>query len=404
MAPMPDDDDFGDDSPNDFPPHFGITKLPPSMVTSTYTKHSFTTTVAYFMGSWVDDSGSLHSYTISEFDELNDASAFAAGIGAMPTGDPWESIWSEYYSGYASVAPVTEKAQNYPTTPQTSYPTAAQTAIPSESPQNQQPHKEHKGPPVMVLAVSIIVPIIVCLVTITACIFCVSHYRRKARKVEAAGLANRMSSEMPEVGVGSSGPKPMGMRIANDERAYLAPPSSTPPRATTGAAAAGAGAAAVPLAAAGALGSQQDPPVILSTTMDNGFYTGIDTSEAISLSDQRSMASHDTFGEEPPPPYRPRSVPPISRETSVRTSIMSATLNRNSSIRSSHRETLSSGSIIRRSNEVRSPFDDPEEEDEEDDTVSEVSTVRGRVETDRLSLVSDLSYQDSPTRSRSHLS
>jgi hypothetical protein len=86
----------------------------------------------------------------------------------------------------------------------------------------------------------------------------------------------------------------------------------------------------------------------------------------------------------------------------VRTSVIS-TPNRNSSIRS-RCETLSSGSIIRRSNEVRSPFDDPEEEDE--DNISDASTIRGsslRRETDRLSVLSDLSYQDEPVSSHSHV-
>jgi hypothetical protein len=398
---MPDDDDNNGGWPgtgfNDFPPHFGITKLPPSVTTTTMSKGPFTTTVAYLVGSWMDDDGFLHTYTMTEFDDLSEAQTFAAGLGAAaPTGDPWDSMWAEYWSGYYSAAPVTTTPKEYATAPQTSYSTAPQTGIPapSESPQSQKPEKGHNGPPIAALAAGIIVPIVVCIITIIACIFCVSHYRRRARKVEAAGLANRLSSEMREVGAAGSAAKPPGLRVANDERAYLAPSSTAPPRGAVATAARGA--AAVPLVAAGAVGSQQDPPVILSTTMNNGFYTGIDTSDAVSLNDTRSMASHDTFGEEPPPPYRPRSVPPISRETSVRTSIMSATPDRNSSIRS-HRNTLSSGSIIRRSNEVRSPFDDPEEEDEDDDTQSEVSTVRGRDETDRLSMVSDLSYQNSST-------
>lgn len=396
MAPMPDDDgkngfDYKD---QDYPPHPGMTKLPPSMVTSTITQPpAVPTTIAYFVGYWLDDDGSTHSFTISEFDNLSEASAFQNG--AMPTGNPWEEFFSDYWSEYVAPATQTQKQQNYPAAAATtSYSTAAQTSIPPEVPQSQKPEKGH-GPPITALAVGIIVPIVVCLLTIVACIFCVSHYRRKARRAQAEGLAKR-SSEMQEVGGAGAG-KPAGVRVANDERAYLAPPHMSPTVSRT----AGAGAAAVPLVASGAMGSQQDPPVILSTTMNNGFFTGIDTSDAVSISDQRSMASHDTFGEEPPPPYRPRSVPPISRETSVRTSIIS-TPDRNSSVRSGHRQTLSSGSITRRSNQVRSPFDDPEEE-EEDDDLSDTSTIRGRRETDRLSIVSDLSYQDTPTGSRTRL-
>jgi hypothetical protein len=83
---------------------------------------------------------------------------------------------------------------------------------------------------------------------------------------------------------------------------------------------------------------------------------------------------------------------------------------RNSSVRS-HRNTLSSGSVTRRSNQVRSPFDDPEEEDEDDDSFADDhSTVRGSFagsrETDRLSISRSStadSYHDSPTHSNSHL-
>ena len=417
MAPMP-GEDFDDH--DDYPPRFGVTKLPPSMTTSTFTdKNSNPTTVAYLVGSWIDDDGFLHQWTMSEFDDLGQAATFAAGIGAMPTGGdwdggPWESLWAEYYSGYASgLVPATGITEYYqqqapPTSaPPSSSQTPPQTeALPTESAQPQKPQKPHDGPPITALAVGIIVPIIVCIITIIACICCVSHYRRKARKAQAGDLANRMSSEMRQVPPPTSAAKPPGLRVANDERAYLAPPVAPVRRATPGAVAVGAGAGAAAMGA-GALASQQEPPVILSTTMNNGFFTGIDTSDAVSLSDARSMASHDTFGEEPPPPYRPRSVPPISRETSVRTSIMSATPNRNSSIRSGHRQTLSSGSITRRSNQVRSPFDDPEEDDEEDN-LSDISTVRGSFsrETDRLSIsrssTSD-SYHDSPPHSRANL-
>lgn len=131
------------------------------------------------------------------------------------------------------------------------------------------------------------------------------------------------------------------------------------------------------------------PPVILSTTMNDAYYTGIDTSDHISLNDQRSEASVDTFGEEPPPPYRPRSVPPISRETSVRTSMC-----RNTSVRSSRHDPMSGSNLMRRSVDVRSPFDDPEDSD--DDNLSQISTIRSlpRRDTDRLSVVSDISYQE----------
>jgi len=422
MAPIADDDYDGGPYDGDYP-RPGVTKLPPTVVTSTYTKNAQTTAIAYLVGSWIDDDGFLHSWTITEFNDLGTAATVAAGIGAAPSGamptdgwdaDEWESIWAQYYSGFASLPATTSATEYYqqqapPSTPTPSTPyTPAQTgSSPSESPQNQKPQKPHDGPPITALAVGIIVPIIVCILTIVACICCVSHCRRKARRAQAGDLANRMSSEMRQVPAPTSAPKPPGLRVANDERAYLAPPASSAPAMAAGAAVAGVGASAV---AAGAMRSEQEPPVILSTTMNNGFFTGIDTSDAVSLSDARSMASHDTFGEEPPPPYRPRSVPPISRETSVRTSIMSGTPNRNSSIRSGHRQTLSSGSIIRRSNEVRSPFDDPEEDEEDDDNLSDISTIRGSFtgsrETERLNISRSStvdSYHDSPTNSRPNL-
>jgi hypothetical protein len=366
----------------------------PSVVTSTYTPNpQQTVTVAYLVNSFpdYDNAGSMTTVTRTTFTDLAEASTAAEQLqeahasqeqGIFPT-DP-----AAYSSLFYPAAPSSAQAENYPSRTPTGYSTAAVTAYPSNPPQSQAA-KKNDGPSVAALAIGIIVPILVCLILATVFIFWLSRYRKKARRTQAAGLAERMSSEMSQVG--RSGPKPAVAATA-DERAYLAPPNGPlPPTAAL---------TSTPTAA-GAL--RQEPPVILSTTMNNTYYTGIDTSDHISLSDQRSMASHDTFGEEPPPPYRPRSVPPISRGTSVRTSMIS-TPNRNSSVRS-RCETLSSGSMIRRSNEVRSPFDDPEDEEEED-TISEVSTIRGstsRRETDRLSVVSDLSYQDEPTSSHSHV-
>jgi hypothetical protein len=59
------------------------------------------------------------------------------------------------------------------------------------------------------------------------------------------------------------------------------------------------------------------------------------------------------------------------------------------------------GSHVRRSVDVRSPFDDPEDSD--DDNLSQISTIRSlpRRDTDRLSVVSDVSYQEEPTNTHS---
>jgi len=131
--------------------------------------------------------------------------------------------------------------------------------------------------------------------------------------------------------------------------------------------------------------------------MNNGFYTGIDTSDHISLTDQRSQVSADTFGDEPPPPYRPRSVPPVSRESSTRQPIAGL----NACPRSSWHDQLSGTGLIRRSDEVRSPFDDPESSD--DDAMSHTSTIRSNRnrERDALSDVSDVSYQEADAGTQS---
>jgi len=142
-------------------------------------------------------------------------------------------------------------------------------------------------------------------------------------------------------------------------------------------------------------------PVILTTTMNNTYYTGIDTSDHISLTDQRSHTSAESVtGDEPPPPYRPRSVPPISRETSQRT----AAPTRNTGVLSSRNDPMSGAGLIRRSDEVRSPFDDPESSD--DDALSQISTIRSypRRAPDQLSVVSDLSYQEEEQAQASHAS
>ncbi|RDI83191.1 hypothetical protein Vi05172_g7044 [Venturia inaequalis] len=182
-------------------------------------------------------------------------------------------------------------------------------------------------------------------------------------------VAARRVPEMKDTGVGG-GPVMMDTRV-------VAPVSMSP--LTSPATTSSAGTAT--------------PPVILSTTMNDAYYTGIDTSDHVSLTDQRSEASADTFGEEPPPPYRPRSVPPISRETSVRNSMC-----RNTSVRSSRHDPMSGSNLMRRSIDVRSPFDDPPE-DSDDDTLSQISTIRSlsRRDMDRLSVVSDMSYQEELT-------
>lgn len=243
-----------------------------------------------------------------------------------------------------------------------------------------QDKSEHSGPPFpVVVAMGIIIPSILIILSLCGFYFCIMKKRKTHHDQEVSVMvAARRVPEMKDTGVGG-GPNILGARA-------VAPMSAS-------------GAVVSPLTtpASASSAAPGTPPVILSTTMNDAYYTGIDTSDHISLTDQRSEASADTFGEEPPPPYRPRSVPPISRETSVRNSMC-----RNTSVRSTRHDPMSGSNLMRRSVDVRSPFDDPEDSDD-DDNISQISTIRSLPvrDTDRLSVVSDMSYQEEPVHSHS---
>lgn len=124
-------------------------------------------------------------------------------------------------------------------------------------------------------------------------------------------------------------------------------------------------------------------PVILGPIVpgsNSAYYTGIDTSDVVSVTDRTGLgnpfADGNSLHEEPPPPYRPRSLAPVSRETSLRAPSVGAN---------------SQTTLI----EERSPFADPE-----DDAVSVMSVPVGRRDGDTMSVVSDLSYQADPTTTR----
>ena len=119
--------------------------------------------------------------------------------------------------------------------------------------------------------------------------------------------------------------------------------------------------------------------VLLTTTMDQSYYTGIDTSDAISLAERQPQPA-TAMSDEPPPPYRPRSVPPVSRGHSLRVT-----------------DGLAG---YQPGQNMRSPFDDPVDED---DGLSDLGNDCGGRDVDRLSAVSDLSYQEEPTAVRSGL-
>lgn len=130
-------------------------------------------------------------------------------------------------------------------------------------------------------------------------------------------------------------------------------------------------------------------PVILGPIVpgSNGaYYTGIDTSDVVSMHDTTGtdnpfVDQSDPHGE-PPPPYRPRSI--------------AATISRNTSLRQAPPAALSETNLMAAHGQIpRSPFADPH-----DDAISEFSepTRRrfGRRTEDELSVVSDLSYQQEP--------
>jgi hypothetical protein len=128
-------------------------------------------------------------------------------------------------------------------------------------------------------------------------------------------------------------------------------------------------------------------PVILGPIPSgtNGNYlTGIDTSDMVSVISARDPFADGRSLEEPPPPYRPRSmapssIAPTSRHSSVRLAVLPPAVSQTHLIE-------------------RSPFDDPE-----DDDISEVSGPTIRQEADAVSVISDLSYQIDAVVGRSPL-
>lgn len=337
------------------------------------------------------------------------------GQNGSPEYKPWTS-----YASYAPYAPAsqtetpqanaisqstasltpTAQAQTFPYQSYTSssslYTGPYASGNPNSNPDPMQAgaggHNDGSNLPGWLMGTVIIIPLIIVGISAVA-LFLIIRARRRQRA--AAGA-------MPEM-------KDLAPGRPRDERAYIRPPSSEPPTITVGTSTPSE--ARNPTTDTNTPPTQrQSQPVILSTTMDQAYYTGLDTADHISLSDVRSQTSVEPYeeGDEPPPPYRPRSVPPISRDASVRTSRTARTSstarrNRNNSTDQSS-QLLISG--IRRSHDLRSPFEDPEDEDDAASAISEVTIrpQRHAAQGDRLSVVSDLSYQEEPTIPRSSLS
>ncbi|KAF2815714.1 uncharacterized protein BDZ99DRAFT_457681 [Mytilinidion resinicola] len=161
---------------------------------------------------------------------------------------------------------------------------------------------------------------------------------------------------------------------AAEQQAYYHHPSGTPPPA---------------------LSPMPPQPVILGPIAPNSngaYYTGIDTSDVVSMHETHPPPQPTGLGnpfvdpqhEEPPPPYRPRSLAPLSRNTSLRSPPPAA---------------LSQTNLMAAQEQTRSPFSDHHD----DDNISEFSATAphyGRRAVDELSVVSDLSYQQDPVVNR----
>lgn len=224
---------------------------------------------------------------------------------------------------------------------------------------DQQKHSNN-GP---IYAAAVIVPIAV-LAIIGAAIFFCMRKRKKQRQIAAtqAQMQEMKSRSQPSAQPYLAPPMPP----PTHQPSYTAPPLHPPPASPTA------------------------QPVILgpiSAGSNGNYFTGIDTSDVVSVRNERTglgdpFADGSSLNEEPPPPYRPRSIAPLSRDTSLRAPPPAVTSQTNL--------------ISRQEQPLRSPFEDPQD----DDTVSEVSGPALQRDRDDMSVVSDLSYQQDPAIGR----
>ncbi|KAK0660689.1 hypothetical protein DIS24_g3161 [Lasiodiplodia hormozganensis] len=224
------------------------------------------------------------------------------------------------------------------------------------------------GPPLGLILAGVIIPVLVIsLLAFTA--FVVMRRRRQKRDAERAMAADEMKFRHSD---DSQQPPFVQQPPVQEPPAIREPSPQDSPRAVT------------PVPA--------PPPVIVSAmnpANNSSYFTGIDTSEALSVrtnsvrSGQRpaGFMLDGEFHEEPPPPYRPRSVPPISRGSSMRTN---------------YRADYASSQPLHDHARVVNPFADPSD----DDNVSIMSgppmNPFAREADDHLSVVSDMSYQHEP--------
>ena len=271
-----------------------------------------------------------------------------------------------------------EAMSQLPYTTHTSSSPSASTSDVSPSLSNYPGDQHHTGIPGYLPAAAVLVPLIIIALIIGGIV----KFIKRKRKLRSARN-------------GHPGMNELGRNQARKETASVQPLPHTAPFMTP----------ALPPASVPST-NQQPQPVILSSTVEQSYFTGIDTADRISLApaptqapDAFAHSSNTDDPDEPPPPYRPRSVPPISRETSVRAANRPLNaVSRNSSQRTYQNDPLVSNGLMgpmRHSQDmhaVRSPFDDPTNGD---DVVSEISAIHERIRgQDQLSAVSDLSYQE----------
>lgn len=229
---------------------------------------------------------------------------------------------------------------------------------------NGYPHKQPGSKDHPPTSVKVMVPIVLAAI-IGALIFFCMRKRKKQKQIAAAqAAAQEMKARNPTVHpyVSSSLPTPRPLSRSTPST-NPSPTSPTIPQ-----------------------------PVILGpiSGSNSNYFTGIDTSDVVSVrSSERTglgnpFADSNSLNEEPPPPYYPRSIAPLSRDTSLRVSQPPP-------------PAWSQTELITTAGQpVRSPFDDPTD----DDAVSVVSEPTARQDRDDLSAVSDLSYQQDPVVER----
>jgi hypothetical protein len=255
----------------------------------------------------------------------------------------------------------------------TSYHPNRAPAEPTETPQYEQ-HGGRRGLSSAVLGAAGAISTLAILCILAGICLCMC---RRSRKRRQAAQRNGPNVEMAQTTSNSSNAQ------YDDTRAYIRPPSTEPPASLN------SPSIITPTSTTNL--TRPEAPVLLSTTIDQSYYTGIDTSDGLSMDDSRRLSvataapgyASSTISE-PPPPYRPRSV--VSRESSMRLSVAPPSYGPRLSVRSTNM------------NVVTSPFDDPEDDGHVSDSApspmtSEAPQIRDMEE---MSDVSELSYQQDP--------